>query len=292
MNVRDAIRARYSVRSYRKQPIAEDAQAALNVRLRALQAGPLGSPTRFGLVAATERDRASLRGLGTYGFIKDPTGFILGAVKAGEHALEDYGYTMEQAILAATDLGLGTCWLGGSFTQSSFGRQIGKRRGEIVPAVTATGYAVDDSRAGDPTRRLVRADRRLPWEALFFDGRFGQPLAREAAGRFAEALEMVRIAPSASNKQPWRIVKDGPRWHFYCQRTPGYGKGSWYFVLLRLADLQRLDVGIAMCHFELAANELGLRGTWTASDPGLPPADKKTLYVATWTPGSQTSPDV
>jgi hypothetical protein len=78
------------------------------------------------------------------------------------------------------------------------------------------------------------------------------------------------------------VVRQGGRWQFYCQRTPGYGKGSWYFTLLRLADLQRLDVGIAMCHFELAARERGLDGAWLVADPGLAPIDEKTLYIATW----------
>jgi nitroreductase len=282
MSITDAIQARYSVRQYQAVPVAEETQAGLMKHLQALQTGPLGSHLRFSLFAATEADRASLRGLGTYGFIKDPTGFIVGAVQAGDHALEDFGYMMEKAILDATALGLGTCWLGGSFTQSSFARKIGKGRGEMIPAVTSIGYPAPDARERDQVRVRARADSRLPWEALFFDSRFGKTLSRDRVGAYAKVLDMVRIGPSASNKQPWRIVKDGARWHFYCQRTPGYGKGSWYFTLLRLADLQRLDVGIAMCHFELTARELGLGGKWMASDPGLEPIDEKTLYVATW----------
>jgi nitroreductase len=132
MSIQDTIQERYSVRAYRKDPIADEKKAALLARLKALQTGPLGSPTRFSLVAADSQDRASLRGLGTYGFIKDPTGFILGAVEVGDHALEDYGYMMEKAVLEATAIGLGTCWLGGSFTQSSFARKMGGAD-EIIP---------------------------------------------------------------------------------------------------------------------------------------------------------------
>ena len=78
------------------------------------------------------------------------------------------------------------------------------------------------------------------------------------------------------------MVRDGARWHFYCQRTPNYGRGTIVFAVLRLADLQRLDVGIAMCHFGLTAREQGLSGSWKTNDPGLPPQDKNTVYVATW----------
>jgi nitroreductase len=286
MGIQDIIRERYSVRIYRKEPIAEETRAALLARLNGLRTGPLGSSTRFELVAATEKERASLRGLGTYGFIKDASGFIIGAVEEADHALEDYGYMMEKAILEATALGLGTCWLGGSFTKSSFARKVSKRDHEIIPAVVATGYATPEGREKDIFRRGARSDRRQPWESLFFDGSFSTPLSSdEGVGGYAQALDMVRIAPSASNKQPWRVVRDGNRWHFYCQRTPGYGKGSWTFILLRLADLQRLDVGIAMCHFELTAGELGLNGAWRIADPGLVPVDEMTLYIATWEEG-------
>ena len=282
LNIQDTIRRRYSARVYRAEPIARETRAALQARLKALRSGPFGSAVRLRLVAASEQDRLSLRGLGTYGFIRNATGFIIGAVQAGDYALEDYGYVMEQAILEATALGLGTCWLGGSFTQSSFAAKIGKHHDEIIPAVTATGYALEKYPSNDRTRQLVRADRRLPWGNLFFDGSFEACLSPEATGDYAPALAMLRIGPSASNKQPWRVVREDRHWHFYCQRTPRYGKGTWLFVLLHLADLQRVDMGIAMCHFELTARELGLSGAWTVSDPGLAPIDGKTHYIATW----------
>jgi hypothetical protein len=189
---------------------------------------------------------------------------------------------MEQAILEATALGLGTCWLGGSFTQSSFGNRINNGSDEIVPAVSSVGYAEADSRTRDPLRQRARADQRLPWESLFFEGHFDQPLTPQAAGVYAEPLEMLRLAPSASNKQPWRVMRAGQGWHFYCQRTPGYGKGSLIFTLLRVADLQRLDIGIAMCHFELTARQQGLSGAWVSVDPDLPPLDKNTVYITSW----------
>ena len=79
-------------------------------------------------------------------------------------------------------------------------------------------------------------------------------------------LEVVRWAPSASNKQPWRVVRGRKRWHFYLARTKGYGKGL-LTSLVKLADLQRVDMGIAMCHFELAAREAGIEGRWVTDRP-------------------------
>ncbi len=89
-------------------------------------------------------------------------------------------------------------------------------------------------------------------------------------------LECVRIGPSASNKQPWRIVRNGDAFHFYLSRTPRY-------EMIKNIKLQNIDMGIAMCHFELSARELGLDGGWKVRDPGIPAGDRE--YIATWTAG-------
>ncbi len=47
---------------------------------------------------------------------------------------------------------------------------------------------------------------RKEWGDIFFSGNFGGKLSRRDAGDYGEALEMVRLAPSASNKQPWRVT--------------------------------------------------------------------------------------
>jgi nitroreductase len=280
--ITDLIFKRYSCRSYRPEPIATGTQQRLQDFLADLRTGPLGTPLRFRLLAATESDRRALRSLGTYGFIRGATGFIAGAAGSGEKNLEDFGYQMETAILAATALDLGTCWLGGSFTQSSFARKIEVVPGEIVPAVTSTGYAVQRSSYSQWVRSQIGSVHRLPPTSLFYQGRLGEPLPAGAAGPYGLPLEMVRLAPSASNKQPWRIVKDGCAWHFYLQRTPKYGRGSLIFNVLKLADLQRVDMGIAMCHFELTAREQGLDGKWAEMNPGLETPDEGSEYVVSW----------
>lgn len=274
------IKQRFSCRTYFEKPIAEDKRQRLIDFLSPSGKGPLGTPVRFNLVAATERDRNSLKGLGTYGVIRGATGFIVGAVGNGERNLEDYGYLMEQAILCATDIGLGTCWLGGTFTKSRFAKKIAASDEEQVPAVTAVGYMARN-RTDDWIREHAGAHHRQPWANLFFRGEFGVSLSPDEAGAYKEPLEMVRIGPSASNKQPWRIIQDGKTWHFYVQRTKGYGN-SITFRLLGLADLQRVDMGIAMNHFELAANEIGLKGKWIIREPGIKKPDKLTEYIVSW----------
>src|SRR5512140_312125 len=93
--VTELIRQRYSRRKYNKTSIAPEQVAQLQARMESIKAGPLGAPIRFELVAATDGDRKALQGLGTYGLIKDPVGFIVGAVGQGLKNLEDFGYEMQ-----------------------------------------------------------------------------------------------------------------------------------------------------------------------------------------------------
>ena len=280
MPARELIHRRYSCRTYDARPIAAAHRAALEAFMATRTRGPLGSSVRFGLIAAAPDDGDALRRLGTYGFIKGATGFMVGAVHKGPGALEDYGYLLEEVVLQATELGLGTCWLGGTFTRGSFTSRFGGLdRGETIPAVVSTGYPGDDG--AERIHQREHGDRRFPPGELFFSGEWAEPLGAQTDG-YGDALDAVRRAPSATNRQPWRIVRRGRDWHFYLARTKGYGKGSPWFKLLRIADLQRVDLGIAMCHFELVAREHGRDGRWVVEDPGLATPGAGIEYTATW----------
>ena len=281
MDVRALIHRRYSCRAYLERPISTEDSDAVTALMRPKTVGPLGSAVRFGLIAASSDDEGALKRLGTYGFIKGARGFLVGAVRKGPGDLEDYGYLLEEVVLQATGLGLGTCWLGGTFTRSTFTSRFGGvDRDEVMPAVVSIGYPGDDGT--ERIREREEGARRLPPDELFFADEFGEPLGDEYADGYAGALEAVRMAPSATNKQPWRLVRRGGDWHFYLLRTKGYGKGSPWFKLLRIADLQRVDLGIAMCHFALVARESGFDGSWAVDDPGLAPPGPGLEYTATW----------
>jgi hypothetical protein len=273
--VTELIQRRYSCRTYADRPIEAPLRQRLEGFLAHSEPSPFGTAARFALIAATSEDSQALRGLGTYGFVKRPAGYVVAAAERGQRDMEDLGYLLEHVVLYATDLGLGTCWLGGTFTQSRFAARIALRANESLPAVVAVGHIADQPRWVDRLMRLgAGADKRRPWEALFFERTFAAPLSREAAGVYAVPLDMVRAAPSASNRQPWRIVRDGPRWHFYLQRTRAYGK----------PHVQRMDIGIAMCHWALTVRERDLRGEWAVDPPAIATPDADTAYVATWLP--------
>lgn len=272
----EAIEKRYSVRNYSGREIEKDKLRKIRDYIDENKRGPFGSDVRFVIINATDYDQAGLKELGTYGMINGPRIFIAGTVKSGKKAMEDFGYCMEKNILAATELGLGTCWLGGSFSRSTFARKINAEADELVPAITPLGYSGDKRTFKENLIRMaVGARNRKKPEELFFDGSIETPLDLNSCGQYSKVLAAVRLAPSASNKQPWRIIRDrGNAFHFFMKEDRVYNN------ILKDIRIQNVDMGIAICHFELTANELGLTGNWEAKEPAPAAGDLK--YIASW----------
>ena len=251
----DAIEARVSIRTYDPKPLEGEVRRNLEVSCRKA-VGPFGNQVRLELLDLGSVPREELQKLGTYGVIRGARFFILAAVLKGERAMEDVGFCLEKAILEATALGLGTCWLGGTFRRSSFARQMILVPGEVLPAITPVGYPAERPSLLERAMRFgAKARQRKPWEELFFE-KEGAPLPKAEAGPYGRVLEAVRQGPSASNKQPWRIFKEDEGFSLYLAETPRYPGNRVGF------KLQLVDMGIAMSHFQLAAQEMGLRGCW------------------------------
>ena len=97
-------------------------------------------------------------------------------------------------------------------------------------------------------------------------------IRKEDAGDLADALEAVRWAPSAANRQPWRAVITESGVHFYEQKSI---KDS------PLGDVQKVDMGIALCHFDLSLEEGGISGSFVFEDPELA-VPGNTYYIVSW----------
>ncbi|MHC1764030.1 MAG: nitroreductase family protein [Verrucomicrobiia bacterium] len=274
----EIIKERSSRRSYTPQPVEAEKVQALRDFFVALK-GRFGGGARFVILDTTGWGEGKINALGTYGTIQGARLFIVGIIRRGEHDMEDFGYQFKKIILRATDLGLGTCWIGGIFNRSRFADKAGVREDEVLPAISPLGYATQKRSVADSIVRWSAGSRnRRPWHQLFFHGSFEMALPTGAARRYADPLEMLRLGPSASNRQPWRVVKESGMdiFHFYLRRSRGYDK------LIKAVDLQRIDMGIAMSHFELTARELGLCGRWEKMPPSLSPLPERTEYVRSW----------
>lgn len=279
--VAEVIRERSSCRSYDGRMLDEKVRAELEGTFTRLDRGPFGVPVRIQLL---DRSGPSwrTRAFGTYGFVSGARQFLAGAVVKADKDLENFGYVFEEALLHATDLGLGTCWLGGTFNRSSFARAIHLRDDEILPAVSPVGYRRSRKGVLDSAMyRTVGSSHRRPWNELFFYKDFDTPIGEAEAGGYAVPLEMVRLAPSSINNQPWRVVKpDGADvFHFYLRRPGVSNKIAEVFVPV---DLLRIDMGIAMCHFELTAREAGIKGGWKVLNPEAGSIPGEMEYIVSW----------
>lgn len=253
--ITDIIKSRHSVRTYKNEKLGEELRKKIIMFAKDIQ-GPFNSKVRLKLIDELENPDNGNGKIGTYGVIKGARAFIAGVVLKEDNSLEQLGYCLEKLVLYAASLGLGTCWLGGTFRRSGFSKAAGLKENEILPIVTPIGYEADKrSIVEGLMRRAAGSDNRKAWNELFFEGDFENPLVQRTSGAYETALEMVRLAPSASNKQPWRILKQGNNFHFYLKSSKGYDKALSF-------NIQRIDMGIAMCHFELSLRESGINGKW------------------------------
>ncbi|PKM89217.1 MAG: nitroreductase [Firmicutes bacterium HGW-Firmicutes-12] len=261
MNIREVIMQRKSVRTYQEEIVSKELRQKLENYIRDVDTPFDTKKIRFEIIDINNNKKDMK--LGTYGVIKGAKTFICAVIEKGNGYEENLGYAFEKIILYATSLGLGTCWLGGTFKRADFGKTVGLQANEFIPVITPIGYPKANRSLLDTLMVMAAGSKnRKDWIELFFADDFDKPLKKEEVKKFEEALEMVRIAPSASNKQPWRIVKYKNTFHFFLCRNKGYGKALGF-------DIQRLDMGIAMCHFETMINELGYLGKWDACNPGI-----------------------
>ena len=264
MNIVETIQKRRSIRTYTGEPLSNEHIAQIKQYINQPEM-PFGVRARIELISVNADEKPVK--LGTYGFIKGACDYIVLIYEETPFAETAAAYMFEQVILFCTDLDLGTCWLGGSFSRSDFKKQIQLKPNEKLRIISPVGYASDRKRFIE--KYIVRADNnhasRKPFEELFFDKNFDNPLTKAAAGIFLQPLEMVRLAPSANNKQEWRVLVEGNALHFYKKPYPMFDD---------------IDMGIALCHFELSCKELGIEGRYEILKDF--PDNDKIKYVISW----------
>lgn len=162
--------------------------------------------------------------VGTYGVIKGRPAYI--AVIAGDELKA--GIEGEQAVIELTQRGLGTCWLGGTFDRKSVREALKLPDGRRVAAVIAAGTPAGHTRLTERIMRMaVGAGNRKTIGEL--------TIAGTAPEYLQAALTALRLAPSACNRQPWRLAFN-----------PG---GSVDVYATPSDSFMLLDTGIAISHF-------------------------------------------
>jgi len=242
-----AILNRKSVRNYTGDALSTEDRKLILEHINDAQnlKGPFGSEVKLilkELDTVKEKDK-----IGTYGFIKKAPSFLISICKNDQNSLLDLGFVIEKLILKLEENGLSTCWLGGTFHRKKLQLEQAISVEGFIPIIVPVGYAAEKAGVfAKVIRKMAKSDHRLDFDLLFFQNDFSQPIQDPAQRAL---LEYVRLAPSASNKQPWRVLmtKEG-RAHFYMERTPKYGASLGY-------DIQMVDMGIALAHYCLLSGK-------------------------------------
>jgi len=250
MDALSAMRRRVSTRSYQDRPVGATLLHALMGAAEGADHVSDASP-RVSLISGTElTSRVLTFVIGSYGLVQNAPHLLAGILPyESDAARVDLGYVLEQVVLEATRLELGTCWVTGSYDPRAAGSVLAVDSTEVVAAVCALGYP-STTRLGrfhsDAVRRLAGGSRRKQLSEIVFLGEWGVPWTAERADpSLVTALEHCRLAPSATNRQPWRFI---------VRRDA---------VVLALARSKPIDAGIVMSHFALAAEAAGMSGRWT-----------------------------
>ncbi len=237
----ETIRRRQSVRTFSGAPLTESQKSELNEAI-ASASNPFGAEPDMRLI---DVDLDGPFRPGTYGVIRGARSYLVMGIAEDDMAKVAAGYAMEQVVLQATEMGLGTCWIAATFNGTDFARLAKMPLATPLRIVCPVGEpAQKKSLLERMTRTIARSSSRKPFGDLFFSGDFKTSLQPDT--RFGEPLEMLRLAPSSTNSQPWRAVVCGDTVHFYCR--PG--------------KCALLDLGIGLCHFDLTCRHLNMSGHW------------------------------
>ncbi len=265
MTAAELIRSRRSVRTYDGKPLTQEDRNRIRAMTETAD-NPYGLPIRWHLLEAKENGLSSP-------VIVGADSYLAGVLTRAPHAEEAFGFAFEKLLLSCVAAGFGTVWLAGTLNRRAFEKAVGLKEGEVMPCVSPVGRPAEKMSVRETVmRKGTGADNRLPFEALFFSGSFDAPLPEGEDPALTALLELVRRAPSAVNKQPWRVVVCGDSFHFYEKHSRGYVAADGW-------DLQKIDLGIAMYHLALGLEEQG-GFTLALSDPGIP-APAETEYIAT-----------
>jgi hypothetical protein len=264
----NAIRIRRSVRTYENKTLTDADQIRIHDLLKSVAdlTGPFGNAAKWFYYNSESFQTDVDVKIGTYGTIKNAPAFIGGVIGNHFQAMVDYGYLFERLIIELTRLEFGTVWLAATYNREAVG--VLTSENEIVPSISPVGYPAERLSFVEKMVRMgIRANQRKPYGQLFFTGDFSHPVKEDGIqnSTFKLCMELVRLGPSATNQQPWRIVFAQDTAHFYLKRTPNYATALPF-------DVQAIDIGIALFHFASGLEHENRKYAFIKAEPvnGLP----------------------
>ena len=163
-NILDVIKTRRSVRHYKPEQITDGQLAAV------LEAGtwaPTGHGSQDPVIVAVQNDaikerlarlNAEIMGTDSNPYYDAPTYLLVFASEDNANAFQDGSCVLENMMLAAHALGLGTCWINREYQmfRTDEGRrlmaELGVGEGRIGIGALSLGYPSREPRPGKPRK--------------------------------------------------------------------------------------------------------------------------------------------
>lgn len=229
------IAERRSVRSFNtNEPMTKKEADVLRAEFEEIK-----SP--FGGKISVELKKFDLQGTfkpSTYGTINGASWYFLMGTDSTEESQLSLGFRMEQVVLKATSMGLGTCWIAATFKGTTFADAAQFPSDTPLQVVMPVGYPAEKKSLKEKLMRATLGSaKRKPMSDLFIVNDNSE---------YYKPLEMMRLAPSSTNSQPWRAEVDGDTVYFYYEKK---------------SEASILDLGIGLSHFYLSAKEMGIEGS-------------------------------
>ena len=239
MDIVEAIEKRISCRAFTDDPIEPEKLETLAHEIKLINEE---SGLHFQLYVPAE-DGSNIS-LSMKMFADNPPCYAALAGPAGAVPEEKLGYYGERLVLLATQLGLGTCWVAGTFDRSATTVELAPD--EALHDVVPLGYVPEKMPLKQRTIRAGIRARSKKAEAMWQG-----PVALDQAPEWiAACIEAVCKAPSAVNEQPVVFVQDAPDAPIRAELSR------------EKSGMEYTDLGIAKYHFEQVAAACGVKGTW------------------------------
>lgn len=232
---------RKSIRKYRKEPLESSKLADLKKFMEGLV--PLYEDIKTETAIVPEKDIKLLLP------IKSPH-YIVIYSEEKEGYLQNAGFILQQVDLYLSANGIGSCWLGLGLPQ----KESASRNGLEFVITLAFGHADEPLH-----RESITEFKRKALSEI------------SSVNDAAELLEAARLAPSASNTQPW-YFSGSADCIIISRKLPNILKQAIY------SKFNRIDIGIAMCHLWIAALNQGKAVEFTREVHAVPKGNE---YMAT-----------
>lgn len=255
MNIIDAIKDRKSVRTFDKTKdldlnLLEEIKEYMNTRIN-----PYGLKINWYLLNKDEYKLSSP-------VIVGEKYYILGKMKKEKYAEEAFGYEFEDIILYLKTKNIGTTWMAGTFDRTLFEKAINLKEDELMPCVSPIGYISKKMSMREKLmRKGIKADTRYDFNELFYLNDFNNKLDQINLEKYKDILELVRLAPSAVNKQPWRLLIKDNKIYFYKKSSKGFIKDGF--------DVQKVDMGISMYHLIMGLKNKNINYEFEFENPNI-----------------------